>query len=141
KFDNQQWQEEHGLGLSDIGLSSVEVIKGPMSILYGSEAVGGIINLIEEKKPEINTNVLDFGCDLFSNTLGFKSQVGFKTNKGNNWWKLRIGIENHGDYSDGNNSRVLNSRFDGYYFKGAYGFKKDNWISENNFLSSFNRFG
>ena len=30
KFDNQQWQEEHGLGLSDLGLQKVELIKGPM---------------------------------------------------------------------------------------------------------------
>ena len=27
KFDNQQWQEEHGLGLSDLGLSRIELIK------------------------------------------------------------------------------------------------------------------
>lgn len=49
KFDNQQWQEEHGLGLSSFGLSKVELIKGPIGILYGTEAIGGIVNLIEEK--------------------------------------------------------------------------------------------
>src|ERR1044072_2992429 len=51
RFDNQQWQEEHGLGLSDLGLQKVELIKGPMSVLYGSEAMGGIINLIEGQTP------------------------------------------------------------------------------------------
>ena len=29
KFDNQQWQDEHGLGLNDVGIDRIEVIKGP----------------------------------------------------------------------------------------------------------------
>ncbi|HMG67018.1 MAG TPA: Plug domain-containing protein, partial [Chitinophagaceae bacterium] len=48
KFDNQQWQDEHGLGLTDVGIDRIEVIKGPASLLYGSEALGGILNIIEE---------------------------------------------------------------------------------------------
>ncbi len=31
RFDNQQWQDEHGLGLTDIGIDRVEIIKGPAS--------------------------------------------------------------------------------------------------------------
>ncbi len=61
KFDNQQWQEEHGLGLTDFGLSRVELIKGPMSVLYGSEAMGGVINLIEEKKPALHQSQSEIG--------------------------------------------------------------------------------
>ncbi|MEZ4922619.1 MAG: TonB-dependent receptor [Crocinitomicaceae bacterium] len=141
KFDNQQWQEEHGLGLSDFGLSTVEIIKGPISVLYGSEAVGGVINLIEENKPKEGTSVTDLGFNFNTNTMGFRAQAGFKTNHGEKWWRIRVGTDNHADYTDGNNNRVLNSRFDGYYVKGTYGFKKGNWISTNNYMSSFNRFG
>lgn len=141
KFDNQQWQEEHGLGLSDIGLSKVELIKGPMSVLYGTEAIGGIVNLIEEDKPAINTKESDFSMKLNSNTMGGLLQAGYKVNKGNKWFRIRAGVENNADYSDGNHTRVLNSRFDAYYLKSTFGFKHKNWVSTNNFLSSFNRFG
>ena len=141
KFDNQQWQEEHGLGLSDFGLSKVELIKGPMSVLYGSEAMGGIINLIEEDKPEINTQQSDFSVKLNSNTGGGLLQEGYKANYGNKWWRIRVGVENNADYTDGNGNRVLNSRFDGYYVKTSYGFHRKSWTSTNNFMSSFNRFG
>jgi iron complex outermembrane receptor protein len=141
KFDNQQWQEEHGLGLSDMGLAKVEIIKGPMSVLYGSEAMGGIINLIEEQKPKPRESETDYSIKMYSNTLGGLTQGGYKINCGKKWFRVRVGIENNADYSDGKNQRVLNSRFDGYYLKSTYGFQKSNWTSVNNFSSSFNRFG
>lgn len=141
KFDNQQWQEEHGLGLSDIGLSKVELIKGPMSVLYGTEAIGGIVNLVEEEKAAINTRESDFSMKLNSNTMGGLMQAGYKVNRGKKWFRIRAGVENNADYSDGNNNRVLNSRFDAYYLKSTIGFQRKNWISTNNIHSSFNRFG
>ena len=44
RMENQQFGEEHGLGLNDSGVESVEVIKGPASLLYGSDALGGVIH-------------------------------------------------------------------------------------------------
>ncbi|MCB9240915.1 MAG: TonB-dependent receptor [Flavobacteriales bacterium] len=141
KFDNQQWQDEHGMGLSDIGLSRTEVIKGPMSVLYGSEALGGVINILEEERPKSGTTVWQGGLRFNSNTLGGLAQIGYKTSRGNKWWRIRAGMENNGDYSDGANSRVLNSRFDGYYLKASYGFYRTRWTSVNHLMSSYNRFG
>lgn len=141
KFDNQQWQEEHGLGLTDMGLYKVELVKGPMSVLYGTEAVGGLINLIEEEKLPDGHKETDFSIKMNSNTLGGFLQGGYRESKGNKWFKVRVGIENNADYSDGNNARVLNSRFDGYNLKATYGFTRKNMESTNNLLSSFNRYG
>lgn len=141
RFDNQQWQEEHGLGLTSFGLAKVELIKGPIGILYGTEAIGGVINLIEEQKPLQENRQLDIGLTFNSNTLGGMLQAGFKQSHRNKWWRIRIGVDNNADYSDGKNQRVLNSRFDGYYLKSTLGFEKHNWVSTNNFSSSFNRFG
>lgn len=141
RFDNQQWQDEHGLGLSDIGLSRIEVIKGPLSILHGSEAVGGVLNLIPERKANAGSSTLDAGVRIQSNTLGPLAQVGYKVNHGNWWWGLRAGAESHADYSDGKNERVLNSRFNGLYGMAHFGFVRKNWLSENHYNFSYNRFG
>ncbi|MCB0531601.1 MAG: TonB-dependent receptor [Lewinellaceae bacterium] len=141
RFDNQQWQEEHGLGLTSFGLSKVELIKGPIGILYGAEAIGGVINLIEEQKPLPESRQLDIGLNVNSNTLGGMLQAGYKKSHKNKWWSIRIGVDNNADYSDGKSQRVLNSRFDGYYLKSTFGFEKKNWVSTNNFSASFNRFG
>ncbi len=68
-------------GLSGIPTSMierVEVVKGPASSLYGSEAVGGLINIITKKV----SSAPKFSVDLMSNThlehnadIGFKSQL------------------------------------------------------------------
>lgn len=141
RFDNQQWQEEHGLGLSNFGIHRAEIIKGPFGILYGSEALGGVINLIEEGKPHDEKPHLDAGFTLHSNTGGGMLQVGYRKMRYNRWWRLRGGIENHGDYADGKNNRILNSRFNAYGVKATYGFDRNKWTSINNFSSSFNRYG
>lgn len=143
KFDNQQWQEEHGLGLSDVGIANIELIKGPMSVLYGSEAMGGIINITEEQKPAHGTTVSDIGFRFNTNTLGLQLQGGVKKNliDGKSWFSLRLGSESHADYSNGHNQRVLNSRFDGQFLKSSFGFVRKNWTSDNHFSATFNRFG
>jgi iron complex outermembrane receptor protein len=43
-MENQQFGDEHGLGLNDAGVESVEVIKGP-ALLYGSDVVFYILTL------------------------------------------------------------------------------------------------
>jgi iron complex outermembrane receptor protein len=141
RFDNQQWQDEHGLGISDIGVDHVEIIKGPASLLYGSEAVGGVINIIEEKNAEEGKIVGDLNTRFLSNTLGNATDLGFRGNNNNRNWRLRAGYESDADYQDGKDVRILNSRFSGYYFKASYGFTKKKWTCQNNYNGSLNNFG
>lgn len=141
RFDNQQWQDEHGLGLQDIGVDRVEVIKGPASLMYGSEAMGGVINIIEEKPANVDSVQGDVSMRMFSNTYGAALDGGVLSTKGNHFYRIRVGAESQADYSDGNNKRVNNSRFDGYVGKATFGFNKKNWVSVNNYLFSKSDFG
>lgn len=140
RFDNQQFQDEHGLGLSQIGIDRVEVIKGPASILYGTDAIGGIINVIEEV-PHQPGKAWDINTRLFSNTAGTLTDIGYASVKNNKWWRIRAGAESHSDYADGNNQRVLNSRNKGYYLKAGYGFSKKYWEQNNSYNFSYSQFG
>ena len=45
RINNQQWGGDHGLGISQAGMESAEVIKGPMSLIYTGDAVGGLLYL------------------------------------------------------------------------------------------------
>jgi len=141
RFDNQQWQDEHGLGLQDIGVDRVEVIKGPMALVYGSEAMGGVLNIIEESPATVDSVSGDISMRLFSNTYGAALDAGVKVSKDNYFWRIRAGSESHADYSDGNNKRIRNSRFDGHVAKGTFGFNTANWSCVNNYLFSKSDFG
>ncbi len=141
RFDNQQWQDEHGLGLSVIGIDRIEVLKGPSSLLYGAEAIGGVIRIVEENIADSGYKQSDINGSLFSNTLGFSINGGIKKNTGAKNWRVRFGADSHADYTDGNGKRILNSRFASYNFKASLGFRHRNWINQNNFYSSFSKFG
>lgn len=142
RFDNQQWQDEHGMGLTDIGVERVELIKGPLSLLYGTDAVGGVINIIEERGPGSAKEVSEVQLSTHSNTGGGNVQLAHKSQFGQSkWYSLRAAYTNHADYTDGAGNRILNSRFNGYYLKGGLGFKRGNWESENHYHLSYNKFG
>jgi iron complex outermembrane receptor protein len=44
--EGQQWGDEHGVEVDQNSIDRVEVIKGPASLGYGSDAIGGVVNLI-----------------------------------------------------------------------------------------------
>ncbi|MEO6633799.1 MAG: TonB-dependent receptor, partial [Mucilaginibacter sp.] len=44
--EGQQWGDEHGVEVDQNSIDRVEVIKGPASLSYGSDAIGGVVNLI-----------------------------------------------------------------------------------------------
>jgi iron complex outermembrane recepter protein len=46
--EGQQWGDEHGLEVDAYGMQSIEVIKGPASLMYGSDAVAGVVSFIPQ---------------------------------------------------------------------------------------------
>ena len=52
RLENQQWGDEHGPNLETADAGRIEVIRGPASVLYGSDALGGVINVIPRPLPD-----------------------------------------------------------------------------------------
>jgi len=140
KLEDQQWEDEHGLGLSDVGVERIELIKGPASLMFGSGAMGGVVNIVEEDLPESGTTKQNLNFKLFSNTYGAGLDYGFKKS-GKNTFLLRAGIESHADYSDGSGNRIPNTRFALYNLNLGYIIQREHFKSENRLLASFNEFG
>jgi len=89
-------------GIPNSLIERIEIVKGPASSLYGSEAVGGIVNIIT-KKPQ---NAPKFSTDFFSTTwqernidVGFKSNVGKKATNltGINYFSYNNMVDNDRD--------------------------------------------
>lgn len=55
KQEGQQWGLDHGLELDQYNVERVEVIKGPVSVLYGSDGLGGVINILPAYIPNNDT--------------------------------------------------------------------------------------
>jgi len=129
RLENQQFGEEHGLGLNDAGVESIEVIKGPASLLYGSDALGGVLYINPEKFAFDNTSEGDFNFNTFTNTKGFSTNLGYKVSSNNFKFIVRGSVAKHADYKT-KEYRVTNSRFNENDFKLALGFQKSNFKTD-----------
>ncbi|MBC7655444.1 MAG: TonB-dependent receptor [Oligoflexus sp.] len=47
KQQGQQWGDEHGIEIDQYSADRVEVLRGAASLLYGADALGGVINILE----------------------------------------------------------------------------------------------
>jgi outer membrane receptor for ferrienterochelin and colicins len=89
-------------GIPNSLIDRIEIIKGPASSLYGSEAVGGLINIITKK----TKNAPLFTADVFSTSwlennvdLGFKTKIGQTAESliGLNYFNYNSPIDNNRD--------------------------------------------
>lgn len=96
--EEQQFGDDHTVDLDALDVSRIEVVKGPASVLYGSDALGGVINIIRSKAPlskenpsklsgqiitnSFSNNKQDAGAfSLFGNTNGYGYKISSSTRK------------------------------------------------------------
>jgi len=122
RFENYQYSSHHPLGIDEFGIDDVEIIKGPASLLYGSDAIGGVINFIKEKPAPVGSVVGDYNMQLFSNTLGITNNLGIKGTSKNAFGGIRIGQKTNADFLQGGGDYAPNSRFNEYSAKANAGY-------------------
>ncbi|MEA5080550.1 MAG: TonB-dependent receptor [Dysgonamonadaceae bacterium] len=111
RYENYQYSSHHPLGIDEFGVSDVEIIKGPASLLYGSDAIGGVINFIREKPASMGTFEGDYNLQLFTNSLGLNQNIGIKGASNSFFGGIRAGQKTNADYLQGGGTFVPNSRF------------------------------
>ena len=110
RLENQQFGEEHGLGLSASGIESVEIIKGPASLLYGSDAIGGVIYFNPEKYAQYGKSEANFLQQYSSNTQGTNTSFGYKSSPGNWKFLIRGNYNSQADYKIPDGTTIINTR-------------------------------
>jgi len=136
RFENYQYSSHHLLGIDEFGIESVEVIKGPASLLYGSDAIGGVINFIKERPAAEGKVEGDYNLQLFSNSLGMVNNIGIKASGSKFHGGARFGQKTHADYLQGGGTFVPISRFTEHSVKFNGGFNGK--VMTTNLLYDFN---
>lgn len=70
-------------GIPNALVERIEIVKGPASSLYGSEAVGGLINIITReaaRAPKVSADLMYTSWDEWTGDLGFRTKLGKNIN-------------------------------------------------------------
>lgn len=109
--EGQQWGDEHGIEVDKYGIDRIEVIKGPASLMYGSDALAGVINLIPTgagPKDKISGSAT---TEYQSNNGMFGGSLFLTGNKNGFEYGARISKELAKDYKNKIDGRVYNTGY------------------------------
>jgi iron complex outermembrane recepter protein len=109
--EGQQWGDEHGIEVDQNSIDRIEIIKGPASLSYGSDAIGGVVNLITPP-PVPDGKILGYASGIYGTNNGLIS--GTMRLQGNNnglVWGTQISQKIAKDYQDQHDGRVWATNF------------------------------
>lgn len=98
KQEGQQWGADHGLEIDAFNVEQVNIRKGPASLLYGSDAMGGVVEITQATPPfddQVFGEVNLLGKSV-NGLFGGSLMLGIKKDR---WYtKLRYSEQHFGDY-------------------------------------------
>lgn len=98
KHEAQQWGNDHGLEIDQYGIENIQIIKGPASLVYGSDAIAGVVDIQPNKIPSINSFSGEVNLLGESNNDLFGVSAGIKARKKNWYYRSRLTYRDYGDY-------------------------------------------
>lgn len=98
KHEGQQWGADHGLEMDQFATGSVKIIKGPASLQYGSEAIGGIIQIEKPEPPKAHTTGGNVELTGKSNNESIGGSVNLYTRTHSWFAQARVTASDYADY-------------------------------------------
>jgi len=110
--EGQQWGDEHGIEVDQNSIDRVEVIKGPASLSFGPDAIGGVVNLLTSP-PVPQGKILGDFQGIYGTNNGLVNGS-FKLQGNNNGfvWGTVVSEKAAKDYQDPHDGRVYATNFD-----------------------------
>ena len=136
--EGQQWGDEHGIEIDEYNVNKAEVLKGPSSLMYGSDALAGVINFISIVPVSEGT----IKGNLFATYMSNNMQRGFHADLGGNekgfTWGVYGSYKAAADYQNKYDGFVFNSKFYEKDFGANLGLNK-HWGYTHLLVSSFDQ--
>lgn len=109
--EGQQWGDEHGIEMDNYAFDRIEVIKGPASLLYGSDAIAGVINLIPNQ-PSAENKISGNVTTEYQSNNGMMGGSVFLSNHQREWeWGARLSQRLAKDFQNAVDGRVYGTAF------------------------------
>jgi iron complex outermembrane receptor protein len=109
--EGQQWGDEHGIEVDQNSIDRVEVIKGPASLSFGSDAIGGVVNLLTSPPVEQGKILGDFQGIYGTNNGLINGSFKLQGNNNGFVWGTVISEKAAKDYQDQHDGRVYATNF------------------------------
>jgi iron complex outermembrane receptor protein len=109
KQEGQQWGNDHGLEIDPFNVERVEILKGPSSLQYGSDAMGGVINIMQKAIPQTNTLNGSVSGLYKTNNLHAAGSAQLRGNYEDFFFSARYSHQNFGDFKVPADEFVYNS--------------------------------
>jgi iron complex outermembrane recepter protein len=134
--EGQQWGDEHGIEIDEASVSKIEILKGSASLVYGSDAMGGVVNIITNLPVEMNTVKANVGTNYQTNN-SLRSLYGNVAGNVNGFnWNVYGTLKAAADYKNKYDGNVFNSKFNEQNMGGYAGYN-GNWGFSHLLVSSF----
>ncbi|HLI92373.1 MAG TPA: TonB-dependent receptor, partial [Puia sp.] len=109
--EGQQWGDEHGIEVDQNSIDRVEIIKGPASLSYGSDAIGGVVNLLTPP-PVPDGKILGYASGLYGTNNGLiNGSLRLQGNHNGLVWGTQLSQKLAQDYRDRHDGRVYATNF------------------------------
>lgn len=141
KQENFNFSSNHPFLVDEYSADRIEVIKGATSLQYGSDAVGGVVNVVKERPAQPQSVAADFTSHYNMNTNGYMNSLGIKGSGKTFFYGLRGSLKSHQDFNDGNDNIVTNSRFNETNFSVNAGARTDRGIFSINYNYTRPKYG
>ncbi|WP_069660351.1 TonB-dependent receptor [Arcticibacter eurypsychrophilus] len=123
KQQGQQWGDEHGIEIDQYSADHIEVLRGPASLMYGSDALGGVINILDGLPAPDGTLRGELLTNYASNNGLSGSSLMLQGNENGLIYKARASYKNAYSYQTPIEF-VPNSSFNETNFEGQIGLNK-----------------
>jgi len=123
--EGQQWGDEHGIEIDENNVSRVEILKGPASLMYGSDAMAGVINLFTAPILPQGKMQVNFLANYQTNNGLMDYSLDFAGHKKVFVWDMRYSEKQAHAYQNRNDGYVFNSGFSENAASGLFGIS--NW--------------
>lgn len=138
KQEGQQWGDEHGIEIDEQNVSKVEILKGPASLMYGSDALAGVVNIISFMPPPEGKIRGTVSAGYLTNNRQRNIHADIGGNHNGFVWGAYGSYKAAADYKNKYDGYVFNSKFNEKDYGGYFGWNK-NWGYSHFYATHFDQ--